>query len=101
MIPLRALFRKALKTSGWVKLLDKDGNEKIWFEKMYHSNFGEKSQGSVQVSIELLPLTIASQYRAGNGRDEPNQYPYLPKPEGRLEFVDSFLLIQFNNLKLL
>ncbi len=90
---MRALVRKAYKTSEWVKLLDRDGNEKLWFEKLFHPNFGEKAQGSVQLSIELIPLHIASQYRAGSGRDEPNQFPHLPKPNGRLEFVRLFLSI--------
>jgi hypothetical protein len=62
-------------------------SEKIWFEKLTHPNFGDKSQGKVEISIEMLPRHVAAQYTAGIGRDEPNQNPFLPKPEGRIEFV--------------
>jgi hypothetical protein len=98
MIPLKTLFRKALRTSGWVKMLSKEGDEKIWFDRMMHPNFGDKSQGSVQLSIELLPLTVSSQYRAGNGRDEPNQHPFLPKPDDRLQFVRILNTVIFKNV---
>eukprot|EP00475_Leptophrys_vorax_P037443 TRINITY_DN645_c0_g2_i2.p1 TRINITY_DN645_c0_g2~~TRINITY_DN645_c0_g2_i2.p1 ORF type:complete len:555 (+),score=161.30 TRINITY_DN645_c0_g2_i2:318-1982(+) len=86
-IPLKALARKCARSKTWVKLLDKDGvSEKIWFEKLLHPNFGDKSQGKVELSIEMLPRHVAAQYTAGLGRDEPNQNPFLPKPEGRIEF---------------
>jgi hypothetical protein len=37
----------------------------------------------VDVSIEMMPMDVAEQYKNGNGREGPNVYPNLPPPEGR------------------
>eukprot|EP01050_Picozoa_sp_SAG11_P054339 SAG11_NODE_32612_length_282_cov_0.846995_1_plen_68_part_00 len=38
-------------------------------------------RGKLQVSIELLPKSIADQRPAGKGRKEPNENPILPEPD--------------------
>jgi hypothetical protein len=40
----------------------------------------------MKVRIELLPKDIADDLKAGKGRDQPNQNPFLPEPEGRFRF---------------
>jgi hypothetical protein len=85
-ISLSSLFNKAFETKEHVKLLSESGEEKIWINDLRHPNFGSKSQGKIQISIELLPKSKAERYPAGLGRDEPNLHPTLPPPEGRLQF---------------
>ena len=44
-------------------------------------------QGRVQMSFELVPKEMAEkELENGYGRSEPNVYPTLPEPEGRLSF---------------
>jgi hypothetical protein len=40
--------------------------------------------GDILVTIELLPKPLATKFPAGLGRSEPNQFPVLPKPAGRV-----------------
>lgn len=44
-------------------------------------------QGSLLVSIELLPRTVADARPAAKARSEPNMNPYLPPPTGRMKLV--------------
>jgi len=46
-------------------------------------------QGSVLISMEILPLEDADAIPAGFGRHAPNLNPVLPKPVGRFKFVRS------------
>eukprot|EP00475_Leptophrys_vorax_P034621 TRINITY_DN5614_c0_g1_i4.p1 TRINITY_DN5614_c0_g1~~TRINITY_DN5614_c0_g1_i4.p1 ORF type:complete len:991 (+),score=303.70 TRINITY_DN5614_c0_g1_i4:225-2975(+) len=86
-ISLRSLFNKAIATKGGhTKLVGPDGEEKIWIDQLFHPNFPGKSQGKVQLSLELMPRLKCVEFPAGLGRDEPNQNPFLPPPEGRLQF---------------
>ena len=41
----------------------------------------------MEISVELMPATVAAQTPAGFGRGEPNLNPYLPPPEGRVKWV--------------
>ena len=41
--------------------------------------------GEVQVTIELLPKSVAARQPVGVGRKEPNAHPVLPEPEGRIK----------------
>jgi hypothetical protein len=43
-----------------------------------------KPAGEVLVSIELLPKAVADKFPAGFGQSEPNQFPKLPPPIGRM-----------------
>lgn len=44
-------------------------------------------QGEVLISVEIIPKEKAEKKKAGLGRKEPNQHPFLPKPTGRMKFV--------------
>jgi hypothetical protein len=40
----------------------------------------------VRLSFEIIPLEDSEKHQNGEGRSEPNLYPILPEPEGRLSF---------------
>ena len=40
----------------------------------------------VMISVEVLPKEEAEKKKAGEGRGDPNEYPNLPDPTGRLQF---------------
>jgi hypothetical protein len=62
---------------------DKD---KFWLENLQHPNHPGKSQGRLQISIEMMPASIAALLPAGPGQQPPNSNPFLPPPEGRVHF---------------
>ena len=45
-----------------------------------------KENGFVRISVTILPKDMADANKVGDARSEPNHSPFLPKPEGRLEF---------------
>ena len=71
-LTLKPLCDKALKRGGNLKL------ENVYVPTT-HPNF-KGNQGTVKLTIELMPRAEALQKVVGNGRDAPNQYPYLPTP---------------------
>jgi hypothetical protein len=42
--------------------------------------------GNIQLSIEVLPKTLAKRKEVGKGRSAPNQYPLLPEPKDRFQW---------------
>ena len=40
----------------------------------------------VRLQIDILPLEMAIRNPVGKARDAPNHSPFLPQPEGRVEF---------------
>lgn len=42
--------------------------------------------GEVLVSVQLVPKGWAARYKAGSGRQEPNTFPTLPEPQGRMRW---------------
>jgi len=40
----------------------------------------------IRIQVDVLPVAEALKNKVGEAREEPNVNPYLPKPEGRLEF---------------
>lgn len=44
-----------------------------------------KQAGKIQCSLRVYPKADADKNDQGKGRDEPNNDPYCPPPEGRLE----------------
>ena len=72
MMPLQ--FEKDDKRQFWVELGAKD----------------EKGQsvinGRLRMQIDILPKKEAELNVVGEARAEPNINPFLPQPEGRLEF---------------
>lgn len=85
VLSLKGLCKQAMKKKDRVKLLVK-GKDRFWIEDMRSPNDPDKSQGRMEISIELMPLEIASQLPAGFGRSDPNQNPFLPPPEGRVQW---------------
>jgi hypothetical protein len=43
-------------------------------------------QGKLLLSIEVLTEEEAKRKPVGKGRENPNQYPYLPPPKNRFQF---------------
>ena len=86
LLGLSNLFKKAYRVKDRVKLV-KGGKDRFWLDKLRHPNEGDKNQGRVEVSFEIMPMSVASQLPAGLGRSDPNMNPVLPPPEGRLEWV--------------
>lgn len=50
------------------------------------NNNKPKRACSVRLQIEVLSKENAEKEPAGKGREDPNQDPHLPAPEGRIEF---------------
>jgi len=59
----------------WLTMSSKDFKTQKYEEK-----------GSLAISIELLPKSLADSQPVGHGRNAPNDNPYLPPPAGRLSF---------------
>jgi hypothetical protein len=45
-----------------------------------------KADTSIKMRVELVPKAYAEEHKVGYGRDSPNEYPFLPPPEGRFKF---------------
>ena len=88
-LTLKSLCEKAVRRGGRVS------REKVVVHTK-HANFGDEVQGSIILDIELLPRGEAIQKPAGQGREKPNQHPYLPEPV-RPTFYDG-LGIDFNRI---
>ena len=71
-ITLKPLCDKALRRGGNLKL------ENVMVPTT-HPNF-KGVQGTVRLTIELLPRGEALQRPVGQGREKPNQFPFLPEP---------------------
>ena len=50
--------------------------------------------GEIQCSIRIIPKALAEKGKQGEGRNEPNNDPFCPPPEGRIE-------LSINPLKML
>eukprot|EP01084_Bolivina_argentea_P196074 336195_1 len=61
-------------------VMKRNHNDKIWFD---FNELNGKCEGKIKMSFEILPMSIVEMFPAGVGRDEPNNNPPLPKPEGR------------------
>jgi len=72
-----------------------DGKDRFYLKDLRHPNF-KGNQGRMEISIEMMPQAIASQLPAGFGRSDPNTNPFLPPPEGRVNWS---LLHPFDMLK--
>jgi len=45
------------------------------------------SGARILLSIEILPKSLAEKRKNSEGRDEPNAFPTLPPPDGRVDFL--------------
>lgn len=71
------------------KKMRKNGGEPVprkWVQLKYPGMEDGVSRGELEISIELLPKSLADKRLAGEGRDPPNAHPELPEPEGRESF---------------
>jgi len=94
VLTLKGICKRALKKKDRVKIYMK-GKDRFYIENLRHPNF-KGNQGRVEISLELMPLTMATQLPAGLGRSDPNLNPFLPPPEGRVNWS---LLHPFDMLK--
>jgi hypothetical protein len=99
ILPIKGLCKRAMKRKDRVKVYMK-GSDRFWLTDLKHPNV-EGSQGKLEISIELLPTEVAAQLPAGFGRSDPNSNPFLPPPEGRVNWVSllrqlSLTLSHFN-----
>jgi len=85
VISLKGLCRQALKKKDAVKIMVK-GKDRFWLEDLRNPGEGEKNQGRMEISVELMPAAMAAQLPAGFGRSDPNQNPFLPEPAGRVKW---------------
>ena len=46
-----------------------------------------ENRGYMQVTVHMLLKTDADKYPQGEGREEPNNDPFCPEPEGRIKFT--------------
>lgn len=68
---------------------------KFWVDfKSVDKNGKEAKAGRAQISFELVPDARAKACPVGEGRNEPNIDPPLPKPDGRMEWT-------FNPIKMM
>ena len=66
---------------------DDDDDNKFWVGLMSKNKAGKiESRGDVRVQIDVVPIDMAIKNPVGKARDNPNHSPYLPAPEGRIEF---------------
>lgn len=74
---------------------DREDDNKFWVGLFAKNKEGKiESRGDVRVQIDILPVDQADKNPVGKARDNPNHSPFLPAPEGRLEF-------SFNPFKML
>jgi len=85
-LTLKPLCEQAVRRGGTVR------RENV-LVKTTHPNY-VGNQGTVRLTIELVPRYEALQRPVGQGRDNPNQHPFLPDPV-RPSFFDG-LGIDFN-----
>lgn len=52
----------------------------------HHGGVQWTEVGKVYLQFELLPQALADERNCGHGRSEPNRFPELPKPVGRVKF---------------
>ena len=53
-----------------------------------------KSVGKVRLGLSILPMFMANKNKAGQGRSEPNQGPFLGPPVGRVSLsINPFKMI--------
>ena len=64
------------------KDIEFSNEEQLWLNLIG----GNVLKGKILISIEILPIEIANNWRVGLGRQEPNMNPYLPYPYERLKW---------------
>lgn len=65
---------------------DHDDPNTFWVSFVQQSENGTKINGKARLRIDVLPADVAKKNPVGKARDSPNHSPFLPAPEGRMEF---------------
>ncbi|CAM9677192.1 unnamed protein product [Hapterophycus canaliculatus] len=55
-------------------------------ERTNYSTGQKEQMGKCLLGVQIWPLEKAEQQPVGNGRNDPNNEPFLPPPTGRLRF---------------
>lgn len=90
VIPLKRLCARALVT-GKRTYYTVDGERDFWLNDLKipkETKEQKKGLPKIKLRIELLPKAKLSNRKAGPGRGEPNMFPFLPPPEGRMPAFD-------------
>lgn len=76
------------KFDSWKDLDAKFEDENTFWIELFDSTKKGKPEmnGKVRLRIDMLSKEEADENPLGKGRQEPNVDPYLPPPEGRIEF---------------
>ncbi len=74
-------FRETLgltapENSGWIS-----------FTKVDLKTGKVEPRGKLLMTVEILPSSLSGRRKCGEGREEPNRFPVLPPPEGRVDFT--------------
>ena len=64
-----------------------DNRTKFWFPIKRYDSDKDKwlDTGEIQCSLQLYPKELADKNPQGVGREEPNNDPFCPPPEGRIQ----------------
>jgi len=67
---------------------DQDGktSEKIVLTCQKANSGKLEASGKIKISFQLVPMEVAAINKAGQGRSDPNQDPFLPPPMGRINW---------------
>ena len=82
----QALIDRDYEHVDKIKFDDED-KEKFWvpITRFDEDEGKEKVSGYIQCSFRIYPQELADKNKQGVGRDQPNNDPLLPEPEGRLK----------------
>lgn len=87
----RAYKRKKRVVYKKMDLTKKQATDRWWIvlynPEVVDKNGAKVPQGYCQISLEMIPKTLASEVPNGPGREQPNQFPILDEPKGRFAFV--------------
>jgi hypothetical protein len=62
---------------------DKDDKDSFWLVQKIK---GQDDPVKIRLDLRMLPTNVSKGCKVGEGRNEPNNSPYLPGPIGRMEF---------------
>ena len=78
---------KEAKNKNKIKFDDKNEPNKFFVDLMGKNDKGKVTcMAKVRLQVDVLPMRLAEKNKVGKARDSPNHSPFLPQPQGRLEF---------------
>jgi len=91
-LDLKALCKRVLSSKTQARAyLVHDGERDFTLVGLANPNPAKESKGgtllpNLKMQVQLVPKVYADKHKVGVGQDQPNMFPYLPAPEGRLNF---------------